>query len=255
MAEDPKGFGDRRVCARYGFAALAALALSSGAMATTLEYSVSIEADSGHAASAKFTADQSDQTVSIRISNIMDEAYDSADSRALTGLFFDSNRDFTWNAVEVVESGTGDMVGSGDFNTPIEYWAYRDELSTDDTPFGTQYGLGAAGMGVFNHQDILSGNGSPPLPNGINGGILSPTAETYNNQNQTPMWRESIEFRFFMDESFFADGLDGIEFSKVRFQFGSGFNEPSLVPLPAPVLMGAAGLAGVVAIRRRRSAA
>ena len=103
---------------------------------------------------------------------------------------------------------------------------------------------------------MLAPGGPNPQPNGIDGGILSPTGNTYSGQNQNPQFRTFVEFTFNVNSSFFAGGINNVAVSGVSWQYGSGFTEPgiTLIPVPAGVWAGGAmlgGLAGFGWIRRR----
>lgn len=230
-----------------------ALAGTASGDQVTFNFSGSIP--SGHSASAKFTFDDVAKTLKVRIENTMGAAQNALGSRALTGLFWNmtpSSMPFSG-----VSATAGAAVNNAGGFAPTQLWAFRGDLTSGQTPFGTQFGLGAAGFDVFGASNMLAPGGSSPQPNGIDGGILSLTGNTYSGQNQNPMFRQFIEFTFQLASPFFAGGLGNIGVTDVGWQFGSGFNEPGivLVPVPQAALAGAFGLLGVGAwqLARRRA--
>lgn len=234
----------------------AALAVRS-APAAQVTFNFNGASPSGHAAAASFTFDDVAQTVTIRIMNDIGSEYDSLGSRALTGLFWDmtpASLPFT----SVAASGGTPVNNPGGYN-PTQLWAFRPAISAGSTPFGTRFGLAAAGFGVFGPSNMLASGGPFPAPNGIDGGVLSATGNAYSGQNQNPMWRGFVEFQFQSKSSLFAGGIGNISVSNVNWQFGSSFGEPSvtLVPLPRGVAMGAVSLAalGGFGLARRRALA
>ncbi len=230
---------------------------AGGAMADQVSFAFSGSIASGHSAAATFTFDDVAHTAVIRIENTIDSAHNSLGSRALTGLFWNmspGSLPFTG-----VSATAGTPVNNPGGFDPTQLWAFRGDLSAGSTPFGTQFGLGAAGFDVFSGANMLAPGGPQPQPNGIDGGILSQTGDAYGGQNQNPMWRSFVELTFNVPSSFFAGGIGNIAVSDVGWQFGSEFNEPGItvVPLPAGVWAGAAGILGVAGwqgLRRRRLA-
>ncbi len=243
---------------RAGAACALVVGLSAGAaMADQVSFNFSGSIASGHSAAATFTFDDVAHTAVIRIANTIDSLHNSLGSRALTGLFWNmspGSLPFTG-----VSATAGTPVNNPGGLSPTQLWAFRGDLSAGSTPFGTQFGLGAAGFDVFSGANMLAPGGPLPQPNGIDGGILSQTGDAYGGQNQNPMWRSFVELTFNVPSSFFAGGINNITVGDVAWQFGSGFDEPGItvVPLPAGVWAGAAGIlavAGWQGLRRRRLA-
>lgn len=221
-------------------------ALAAGpATADQVTFNFSGANPSGHAASASFTFDDADMTVTVRIMNDIGSSFDSLGSRALTGLFWDMSPGTL--PYTGVTGSAGSPVNNLLGYDPTQLWAFRTALGPSSTPFGTQFGLGAAGFGAFGPNNMLAPNGPFPAPNGIDGGILSLTGNAYTGQNQNPMWREFVEFKFQSKSSLFAGGLENISISNVYWQFGSSFSEPSVtfIPLPESAALGAAALAAL----------
>lgn len=210
---------------------------------------------SGHAAAATFTLNDAANTVAVRIENTIGSSGNNLDSRALTGLFWNmSENSLPWTGVTATH---GVAVNNGSGYAPTQLWAFRGDLSSGATPFGTRFGLGAAGFGVFAPADMLAPGGPHPQPNGLDGGILSATGTTYTGQHQNPMFRSFVEFVFTVNAAFFAGGIHNISINGVGWQFGSGFEEPGInvVPLPPGAWAGLACLAGIAGfgVLRRRS--
>ncbi len=230
-------------------------ALTGPALADQVSFNFSGSLPSGHAAAATFTFDNVAETLVVRIENTIGAAFNSLGSRALTGLFWD----MTPGSLPItgVSSTNGGEVNNPSGYDPEQFWAFRGDLSPGSTPFGTQFGLGAAGFDVFGSADMLAPGGPQPQPNGIDGGILSATGNVYPGQNQNPMFRSFIEFTFDLASPFFAGGLGGIGVTGVSWQFGSGFEEPgiTLIPLPPALWAGLASLGAVGGwqVLRRRS--
>jgi hypothetical protein len=233
------------------------LAAGSSAAANPVTYSFGLSSVSGHAGSAAVTFDSSGgtNTMVVTLTNTIGSAINSLGSRALTGMFFDVVGDPT---IGTNASVTGTMIGAqpGESTNPTDYWAFRENLDSESAMpasfGGARYGLSAAGFGVFGLSSILGTPTAANQPNGLDGGILSATGNAYTGQNQTPLVRTSAVFTFILSSTFFDNGYVPVV-ENVSFQFGSGFNEPSLHLIPLP---GAAGLAvvglGFVAIGRRR---
>ncbi len=245
----------RKTKLRAGAVGALAVGLSAGAaLADQVSFDFSGSIPSGHAAAAKFTFDDVAQTAVIRIENTIDSSHNSLGSRVLTGLFWNmtpGSLPFTG-----VSATAGTPVNNPSGFDPTQMWAFRGDLSAGSTPFGTQFGLGAAGFDVFGAGNMLASGGPFPQPNGIDGGILSPTGDAYGGQNQNPMFRSFIEFTFSLGAPFFSGGLGSISITDVAWQFGSGFDEPSIpiVPLPPAAWAGIVGILGVggwQTIRRR----
>jgi len=251
------------------------VALGAAASADTV-FMGSIE--SGHAASATFgTLDDARNRdvvpagIFVRVENTMAPEFDSVGARILTGVFFniegcpdlgqyiDTSRGL--NGFEVY---AGDQIGDPAEANPLDYWTWRGDIGQregDDiipqTFTGSAYALSATGLGVFGPGDVIGDPSvDPPNPNGVDGGVLSPTGDEPSGTNQFPVWRSFIRFQIFLTPDFFYQcGMP--VFTDVAWQFGSDFSEPGFradpppIPLPTGAAMGLAGL-GVVAARRRR---
>lgn len=243
-----------KTCARV-VAIAAAFAAGQAASADIVSFAYSGSLPSGHAAAATFTLNDVANTVTIRIENTISAANNGLESRSLTGLFWDmSTGALPFTGVSATHGGD---VNNPSGYSPTQIWAFSGSFTPASTPFGTQFGLGAAGFGAFGPSDLLAPGGPPPQPNGLDGGILSATGNAYSGQNQNPMYRSFIQFAFSVNSAFFAGGIHNIAIANVGWQFGSDFNEPGivLIPLPAGAWIGIAGLAGVMGmgVLRRRA--
>ena len=239
----PATFG---ACAALVVAAFATGAASAGGVQF-------FEGSSGnHSASASFEFVGNE--LHITLTNTMTTVENPA---WLTGLFFDIDGSpaFTGGSAtaNLVSFNGGGMSAYGD-HTASQLWAFRDDIA-GGLPFGDQqYGLGAAGFNVFGDSDMLADGGPHPQPNGIDGGILPdlPGVNVPNGHFDTPFALGSVSFVLAL-----ANGFEGGEISNVWFAFGSGFDEVNfppgeVIPLPAALPMGLAGLAGLVVLRKRR---
>ena len=265
-----------RMIVRYLLIAATGVVLAMGNTASADSVRFQGAIGSGHAASTTFgTLDDARNPYStpagifVRIENTMSSDFDSVDSRVLTGLFFNiegspdlssyidtSRGDNGWEAF------AGTQLGGPAGADPLNYWTFRDDLgdrSGDNAiPDGfndPRYGFSAAGLDVFGPGDVIGDPTlDPPNPNGIDGGVLSPTADPMNGNGQQPLWRSFIEIQLYLTEDFFFEYGEPV-FSDIAWQFGSGFDEPGFpadtIPLPTGAAMGLLGF-GLVASRRRR---
>ena len=172
----------------------------------------------------------------------------------LTGLFFDvaGSPELTFVSAEApLGMVTFDENGPSPYTDvgPAHFWAFRSDL-TGESPFGQQYGLGATGFDVFGPGDILDPQegGPTPQPGGVDGGIL-PNIEDVSvpkGHFGRPYVLGELHFKFDLGE--YDIEYAGVE--NIAFVFGTGFDEIVLIPLPAALPMGLAGLVGVIVIRR-----
>jgi hypothetical protein len=234
---------------------VAAVAFTCGAAhAGTVQTFSGSSGDHSATASFEFIGNQLHITLTNTMTSIDNPSW-------LTGLFFDIAGSPTIN------SGSADadleylgIFGWQDYNshTASQMWAFDDNIGAGELPFGDQqYGLGAAGYDVFGPGDMLAPGGPGSQPNGIGGGILPDIAGLFVPPGHwyKPFAIGSVHFVLNLPNGFGEAGI-----SNVVFAFGSGFDEiyfPAsgvVVPLPAALPMGLAGLAGLLVIRRRRKA-
>ncbi len=244
------------------------------AHADTLSFSESLS-NGTQSATASFTFDDTANTLSVVLKNTMTT---NGGPQWLTGLFWNLAGADGLNITPHVADANLRVVGSmitlsGTTQTPYtevdigHYWAYRDDLSSGDygsfldSAFGgttRQYGLGAAGFDVFGQSDILNFiDGAPiPQPDGTDGGILADITglQVPGGHEGTPFALESLVFLYDLDDAgndFLLSNFGDLAVTDAAFVFGTGFDETVLIPLPPAVWVGAIGLAGVVAVRRR----
>ncbi|MDX9912537.1 MAG: hypothetical protein RBS39_11960 [Phycisphaerales bacterium] len=224
---------------------------------------------SGQAALASFTIDDAKLGASllIRIENEISPDFDGIDDRVLTGMFFNIDgfpgqiSPFQLidrsKGVNGWEATSGVIVGSEVYESPLKYWAFRDDLgrragdeNIPDEFNSPNFGFGTVELGgVFTNAEILSGANDGDL-NDLDHGILSPTGLTPILPDELPVYRQFIEFRVYFTAPIFANGLP--EIRNVSWLFGRSFQDSFIPDVPAP---GAAGLllsAGVLAAGRRR---
>ncbi len=183
-------------------------------------------------------------------------------SDVLTGVFFDISGPALALSRESAVLGEGSQVhwGSAEMGGGVGgEWAYRAVL--EGAPAGADYGISAAGLGLFGPHDSFPGanldgqNG----PQGLNFGLLSAGDNTLTGNSPvtggTPLVQSSVVFTL----SGLPAGFDLGSIGNVTFQYGTSLGEPSLpaliisVPAPGPAGVLAGGL--LVLGRRRRGAA
>ncbi len=247
----------RQACVGIGAAVLCGLTGTTQAdFVVVQEFSLSNGLQS---ATATFTFSDigGDKTLNILLTNTMTT---NAPPNWLTGVFFDIAGGPTLsNGSALAPDGmvTFDASGSTPYitNGPGNFWAFRQDLAgVLPPPFvGQQYGLGSAGFNVFSSNDMLD----LPVPvdihpqrDGSDGGIVPffGGGETVPEGHfQTPFVLGSLAFDFDLPDLFDINAADA---SNVFFVFGTGFEEIVLLPLPAALPMGLAGLLGVLLLRR-----
>ena len=271
--------GTRLACAGVA----ASLVICCGAKAAPQVFSFAMPDDPlGHSASASF--EFSAGQLHIILKNTSTQAPRSDDFRGpdsgnvswLTGLFFNiegtvtsagggtASADMVW-----AESGGGfsnNFPGGGGDPDPSAYWAYRNDLSPSN--FGEfaglfgggdqQYGLGASGLSgagfdLFGPSDILVPGDTPgenQPPDGSSGGVLPDLSVVPDLA--LPSGHEENAFVDGMIEFWLDIGGTDLVVTDVAFVWGTDLNQGLvLIPLPAALPLGLAGLAGVVIMRRR----
>ncbi len=160
--------------------AVAGLAMASNANAAELTLSTSLT-NGTQAATANFIFDDSggSTTLSIQLINDMTVTGEGTNPQWLQGVFFDLAGSPTMSYVGMGGDGTDDFndmiqlydgATSSDPDTFSPYtdvtvdhfWGLRDDISGGELPFGDQqYGLGAAGFGVFGPGSLNYQAGGP----------------------------------------------------------------------------------------------
>lgn len=260
-------------CMGIGAGALSVVAICGPTHAATVTITQTLD-DGTHAATAIFIFDDSGATttLSIQLINDMSVTGEGTNPQWLQGLFFDMAGSPTMSYLGL----GGD--GSDDFNDMIQlspgatdtdpdpfvaytdvtvdhFWGLRQDIAGGELPFGTQqYGLAAAGFGVFSEDDVLNLQATGPLPqlDGSDGGILSATLLDSGSINLPDgHTREMVDGGIWLTFDLGDYQFDESSISDVSFVFGTSFGEIVLVPVPLALPMGLAGLAGIAACRRR----
>lgn len=158
----------------------------------------------------------------------------------LTGLFFDVSGAPTLTADSINLDGSSSYVNTS-VNSPSgvlgDHWAYTSGSITGPSSGGTyEYGIGAAGFGVFNSSDTFTGSGGSP--DGVDYGLVGVLSGSPTNglKHNGPQVENGVNI--VLDGS-----LTGNEtISNVWFQYGSAFSgepgfpgtPPSTPPVPEP---------------------
>lgn len=249
------------------------LAITGAVHAGSVSFSQSYS-NGTQAATAVFTFHDSgpSTTLDIRLINNMTVTGSGTNPQWLQGVFFDLLNSPTMNYIglggtsgddynDMVTGTPGSTPHSPDTWSPYtdvtadHFWALDQNLS-GSLPFGNQqYGLGAAGFGVFGPGDILNyqAGGPHPQPGGSDGGILSGDLidnGTLNLPNGHTT-REFVDGGLWLMFDLGNYDINSAGVSGVTFVFGTGFDEVVLVPLPMAMPVGLAGLALVAGARRR----
>jgi hypothetical protein len=203
------------------------------------------DAAGGYYATAEFTI--VDGNLQLTLTNTASgDVWDAA--HVLTGLFFDIAGDPTLTALSAMTCDTCSITNLNPDPTDVSgEWAFRQ---TTDLAFGADYGVAAAGLGLFGPKDLI---GSTPIlqpasPGGVDFGITSLTdnPSTNGGLSTVPLISNSVIFTFKM-----GPGFDPATISNVTFQYGSSLAEA--VPEPATLaLFGPAAVAALLARRRRK---
>lgn len=215
----------------------------------------------GFSAEAVFTYDTVTNQLCIELSNA---AVENTDPNWLTGLFWNmtgtdlEKSDYDASGVEgdmyTFPDGTNAGKTAYTDHTADQFWAFKNNIDSNDIPFGDQsFGLGAAGFDVFSGADMLVAGGPHPQPDGVDGGIVADFPDLSISQKSTEFIQSSLLLKFTLT-GYVGDGTD-ISIDDVWFQYGSGFGEEGfngmVIPLPAGGAMAGAGLL-IVGMRRRR---
>lgn len=186
-------------------------------------------------------------------------------SQILTGLFFDitGNPTLTPTTAAVADGsqlvqGTTVLGGAGTYVG--DQWAYGANL--DGAPHDASQGIAAAGFGLFDGANFgcdPSGNPCQDL-NGVDYGLTSAgddlTTGNLSNPKSNP--DSSATIAVVQHAVVFTLGGIGLGFDpsisifNVSFQYGSGFQEPNLVPEPGTLWLVGSGLALLAHRRWRR---
>jgi hypothetical protein len=256
-------------------AALAAVAVFGWAGAARAgEVSIThFLADGTHSATATFVFndDGPTTTLDILLVNTMSVTGEGTNPQWLQGLFFDiagspvlsylglgGDGSDAYNDMVIVHDGGMGPDTYTAYNTVSvdHFWALDQNISGGLLPFGSQqYGLGAAGFGVFSSTEVLNLQAGGPLPqlDGSDGGILSGDLLA-NGTLDLPgghTEREMVDGGIWLSFDLGDYDVEDASVDNVNFVFGTSFGEVVLIPVPAALPLGLAGLVGLVVGRRR----
>ncbi len=231
-----------------GRSAVIVLALAACGAAAPIEFTAS---EGDLAASARFEA--SGGNLVITLSNIA--ATDVFNPQGiLTALFFDitgSAPALSPLSAVVPAGSTVAFGGMGPGNSVGGEWAYRSGLL--GAPLGAQYGLSAAGFGLFGPHDIIGGVNlqGPVAPNGLEYGITSAGDDPTTGNRPVTGTQALIKYKVVFTLSGLPDDFDpSARLTNVWWQYGTSLSERGL-PEPASAALIVLG-AALARTRRRR---
>jgi hypothetical protein len=252
------------------------LVFSSQAIADVVDF---FGADSeGRAASVRFETSEVEGNNQLIVTLANTSGADVLDpKKVLTAVFFYSPQAATTNQVSPVSAilptdsflwdcavNPATDVTPDDRSVGAE-WAFG--VTTVYPPETPNYGISSSGLGVFGPHQVFPGdplNDDSDILDGVDYGITSPKDNfaTTNGGISVPLIQDAVVFTL--------DGFLGLasEITRVRFQYGTGLDEPRIVvpgmpgpgpgvvPEPATLAIWSllAGLGGVGAFLRRKRA-
>lgn len=153
--------------------------------------------------------------------------------------------------------------------TMDHFWGAKTNAGGLGAPNQQTHGLSSAGLGVFGQVDVLNyqASGPPNQLDGVDGTIVAGSAGTeiptgwavyegsggdWQGEAQ-PFVYGSASFEFNLGSDF---DINTAKVTDINFLFGTNFLGGTLlmIPLPAALPFGLAGLAGVILLRRRATA-
>lgn len=211
---------------------------------------------------AQATFEVSGDILTVTLTNIAtadEQTTDGQDTpgNTLTGLFFDFGGTLIGQSATIT---AGSLLQGSTCSTTL--------CTSTTTDVGGEFGFvtswtggptadyGISSSGYIGGANTLFGGANldnPLAPNGINFGIIS-SLGTYNPNGGLagdPVIRDTVTFSFSG-----ANGFTDADISNVSFQYGTGFDEPNIipaVPVPAAVWLFGSGLLGLVGVARRKS--
>lgn len=206
----------------------------------------------GRAASANFSV--SGSSLIIRLTNTS-----AADVMqpidVLTGVYFDiAGAPIAFSRTSaVLGAGSSVLFGSSDPGGVVGgEWAFKGGLSGG--PRNAAYGASASGLGLFGPSDRFPGNNLQQQNNvgGLEYGITSagdnPATGNTPVTGPNALIKNEVVFTLGGLPQGFALGSIG----NVSFQYGTDLSEPNIPGVPTPGAAALAGVAGLIASRRRR---
>jgi len=210
------------------------------------------------AAQATFTISGDNLTISLTNVATNDENSEGLDTpgNTLTGLFFDitsspalAKQTATITAGSLLQGNTC-SIGPCDNTTTDVGGEFGFATSWTGGPSA---GYGISSSGYIGGAGTLFGGANlddPGAPDGINFGIIS-SLGIYNPNGGLagdPVIQDTAIFTFTG-----VNGLTEDAINNISFQYGTDFDEPNLVPVPAAVWLFGSGLLGLVGVARRKS--
>jgi len=211
---------------------------------------------------AQATFDIAGDVLTITLKNIAtaDEEIGGQDTpgNTLSGLFFD----FVGGSALIKDTATiaaGSLLQGNTCSTALCLSTTTDVggefgFATSWIGGGPSAGYGISSSGYIGGAGTLFGGDNldnPNAPDGINFGIISGLGGYNPNGGLAgePVIQDTVTFTFTG-----ADGLSVDDISNVSFQYGTSFDEPNLVPVPAAVWLFGSGLLGLGGIARKKTA-
>jgi len=261
-------------------AAAIAMAAVTGLASASSTFSATGTGVFGAQLAAQATFQVTGDVLTITLTNIANNDNQTTDNQdspgnTLSGVFFDIAGSPTLTAWSATVPGGSSITGAAcDLGSCVGVTDVGGEWGFQSGPFSylgvdgpnAMYGAASAGylstglsgnIGNFNNNGT-SGNlagtnldGQASL-NGINFGLISSLDPSFNPNTglaTEPVIQDSVVL--------VLHGVSGIEESaigNVSFQYGTGYDEPNIVPVPAAVWLFGSGLLGLIGISRRKKA-
>ncbi|HBS29126.1 MAG TPA: PEP-CTERM sorting domain-containing protein [Phycisphaerales bacterium] len=227
---------------------VAALCAAGPASAGTLLVTASV---GSRAASVEFVASGTNLVVTLTNTSAAD-ALVPVD--ILTGVFFDiAGAPVLTRSSAVVAMGSTVHFGPTDPGGVVGgEWAFKGALV--GAPWGADFGISSAGLGLFGPGDRFPGSDlqPPPSPDGLQYGITTAGDNPATGNAAVTGGGALIQNAVVFTVSGLPLGFDPmLAISGISFQYGTALSEPNIVPGPAGLaLLAAAGLGWT---RRRRA--
>ena len=204
----------------------------------------------GYYATADFTVSNGNLVLTLT-NTAAGDVWDPA--HVLTGLFFDIAGNPTLTAIGATTcTNCINNYPNPDPTDVSGEWAFKQAT---DLAFGANYGVSAAGLGLFGPNDLIGQNPilAPSSPGGVDFGITSKNdiPGTNGGLSSVPLISNYVVFTF----AGIAPGFDPSTINNITWQYGTDLSEAVPTPEPATLLLfGPAALAAFAARRRRKNA-